>query len=99
MAGCYRNGTKVTQGDTLEWRRAAVRRREGGWHKMRDMRDSDSVVSVLGAIVIVAVIVVLVAGGFYLHKRMQRADVARQHLEQKRAADPAKMLRDAQRKP
>ena len=64
---------------------------------MRDTRDSDSVVSVLGAIVIVTIIAVAVAIGYYMHKRMQRADVAKQREEHQRAADPAKTLRDAQR--
>ena len=77
--------------------RAAIVRRDQGHYKMRDTRDSDSLVSVAGAIVIVAIIAVAIAGAFYLHKRMQRADAAKQRAEHQRAADPAKTLRDAQR--
>lgn len=65
------------------------------------MRETGESKGIFGAIAGIAVIVALIAGGYYLKKHSQRADreadLAKQREERVRNADPGKTLRDAQR--
>lgn len=65
---------------------------------MRDTRESNGLLSILLAAVVVAA---LIAGGYYWKKHAQskdrEAEAAKVREERKRNADPAKVLRDAQR--
>ena len=65
---------------------------------MRDTGESNGSLRIVIAAVVVAA---LIAGGYYLKKHAQskdrEAELAKAREERKRNADPAKVLRDAQR--